>query len=80
MKKEKWVIASDCSTTVIPENRNIQIDVIHFKEDTKEAESIARKIAALPELLEFAIEMVKRYPNSPWIAEQGSNAIKKATQ
>ena len=31
------------------------------------------------ELLEFAIEMVKRYPNSPWIYEQGNKAIKKAT-
>ena len=29
------------------------------------------------ELLEFAIEMVKRYPNSPWIYEQGNKAIQK---
>lgn len=31
------------------------------------------------ELLTFAIEMVKRYPNSPWITEQGNKAIKKLT-
>tara|TARA_R110000772_G_scaffold257526_1_gene374426 strand:+ start:391 stop:702 length:312 start_codon:yes stop_codon:yes gene_type:complete len=40
----------------------------------------AKLIAAAPELLEFAIEMVRRYPNSPWIAEQGTEAIKKATE
>jgi hypothetical protein len=33
---------------------------------------------AAPELLEFAMEMVKRYPNSPWIYEQGQKAINKA--
>ncbi len=38
----------------------------------------AKLIAAAPELLEFAIEMVKRYPVSPWITEQGKKAIKKA--
>jgi len=29
-------------------------------------------------LLEFAMEMVKRYPNSPWIYEQAQKAIDKA--
>ena len=36
------------------------------------------KQTAAPELLAFAIEMVKRYPNSPWINEQGQKAIDKA--
>ena len=31
------------------------------------------------ELLEFAQEMVERYPNSPWITEHANKAIKKAT-
>ena len=40
----------------------------------------AKLIESAYELLEFAIEMVRRYPNSPWIAEQGTEAIKKATE
>ncbi len=57
---------------------------IHFDNDGEcVAEHVANEhdaklIAAAPELLEFAIEMVKRYPNSPWIIEQGQKAIKKA--
>jgi hypothetical protein len=47
-------------------------------EDIKETEANAQLIASAPELLEFAIEMVKRYPNSPWITEQGQKAINKA--
>jgi hypothetical protein len=39
------------------------------------AKANAKLIAAAPKLLEFAIEMVNRYPNSPWIYEQGNNAI-----
>ncbi|KAB8156168.1 hypothetical protein EZY14_002815 [Kordia sp. TARA_039_SRF] len=35
-------------------------------------------ITAAPDLLEFAQEMVKRYPNSPWITDQANKAINKA--
>jgi len=38
----------------------------------------AKLIAAAPELLEFAMEMVKRYPNSEWITDQANKAINKA--
>lgn len=34
-------------------------------------------IAAAPELLEFAKEIVKRYSNSPWIYEKANKIIKK---
>jgi hypothetical protein len=44
-----------------------------------EATANAKLVAAAPVLLEFAIEMTRRYPNSPWIYEQGNEAIKKAT-
>jgi len=47
--------------------------------DVKKCEANAKLIAAAPDLLEFAVEMVSRYSNSPWIYEQGNNAIKKAT-
>ena len=40
----------------------------------------AKLIAVAPKLLEFAIEMVKRYPNSPWIYEQANDIIKQATE
>ncbi len=46
----------------------------------KENYKLKKLIAAAPELLEFAIEMVRRYPNSPWIYEQGNKAIQKATK
>ena len=46
-------------------------EVVHDKEN-------AKLIAAAPELLAFAIEMVKRYPNSPWITNQATEAINKA--
>lgn len=35
-------------------------------------------IEAAPELLKFAMDMVERYPNSPWILEQANQAINKA--
>lgn len=44
----------------------------------KELYANAELISAAPELLAFTIEMVKRYPNSPWITEQGQKAINKA--
>ncbi len=44
-----------------------------------EGEANARLIAAAPDLLAFAQEMIKRYPNSPWISEQAQAAIDKAT-
>lgn len=51
---------------------------IHYNTEANNAN--AKIMAAGPELLEFAIEMVKRYPNSPWISEQGNKAIQKATK
>jgi hypothetical protein len=36
--------------------------------------------AAAPELLQFAIEMARRYPNSPWINEEANKLIEKATK
>jgi len=44
----------------------------------EEAKANAKLIAASPDLLEFAQEMVRRYPNSPWIYEQGNAAINRA--
>lgn len=41
---------------------------------SKRAEN-AMLIAAAPQLLEFAIEMARRYPNSPWIHEQANATI-----
>jgi hypothetical protein len=40
----------------------------------------AKLIAAAPELLQFAIEMARRYPNSPWINEEANKLIEKATK
>lgn len=44
----------------------------------EEARANARLIAAAPKLLELAIEMARRYPNSPWIYEQANDAIRCA--
>ena len=35
---------------------------------------------AAPEMLKYIQEMVRRYPNNPWIYEEGKTLIKKATQ
>lgn len=42
------------------------------------AEANAKLFVASKDLLEFAQEMAKRYPNSPWITEQANKAITKA--
>lgn len=66
----------------------VHIESHHFKgvavanvydTDGEEGNANARLITAAPDLLEFAQEMVRRYPNSPWIFEQGNEVIKKAT-
>ena len=44
----------------------------------EEAKANANLIAAAPDLLEFAQEMARRYPNSPWIHEQANVAINRA--
>ena len=85
----KWRVENDFNISMTEKNgmiygflqtksfRNVK-DV--NKWDEEKAKANAKLIAAAPELLEFAIEMVKRYPNSPWITEQGNKAIKKATK
>lgn len=46
--------------------------------DIRGNEYNAKLIAAAPKLLAFAIEIVKRYPNSPWIIDEGQQAIDQA--
>jgi hypothetical protein len=81
--KGKWIIDG---IDVIAENGQTicqvyDADCTHISEmNMKVVEANAKLIAAAPELLEFAIEMVKRYPNSPWISKQGQAAINKATK
>lgn len=41
----------------------------------EEREANANLIAAAPKLRDFAIEMIKRYPNSPWIYEHANSAL-----
>ena len=62
--------------------KNFQTDIVAkcLSRDKDKLQTNAKLITAAPELLEFAKEMVKRYPNSPWIYEQANKAIKKATK
>jgi len=43
------------------------------------AEKNTNLALAAPEMLEFIIEMAKRYPNSEWISKEANELIKKAT-
>lgn len=45
-----------------------------------EAEANAKLQAAAPEMLKFIMEIVERYPNSPWIYEEANALIKKAVE
>ena len=40
----------------------------------------AKLIAAAPEMFGFISEMVKRYPNSPWICDEGNRVLTKITE
>jgi len=69
-----------------PEFNSLSIKVGYISDDDcgnptcccTEEHANAQLIAVAPELLEFAIEMVKRYPTSPWIYEKGQELINKA--
>lgn len=49
-----------------------------WEKEEEETNANLKLIAAAPELLQFALEMVERYPQSPWIHEQAQKAINKA--
>lgn len=66
LNNERWQIEGD------------NLVLVQHTFDGDHAEANAHLISAAPELLEFAMEMVERYPNSPWIYEQANKAISKA--
>ena len=45
---------------------------------SEQAEANAKLIAAAPDLLEFALDMIRRYPNSEWITKEVKEVILKA--
>ena len=81
--KGEWKV-NLCGDTrsIINTNEKSLVDVWYALSDNfpskDEGKANAKLIAAAPELLAFAIEMVKRYPNSPWITNQATEAINKA--
>lgn len=74
--KDGKIIGCNQSQVWDGEGKSLAIIEPTLNEET--ATNNAKLIAAAPELLEFAMEMVKRYPNSPWIHEQAQKAIDKA--
>jgi len=64
------ILRGDKKIASINQSNNNCIDEVN--------EANAKLISAAPELLEFAQEMVRRYPNSPWIYEQAQKTIEKA--
>ena len=65
------------------ENGNVSMKIsqrksLDMSEDV-ELNELKAKVKAREAYLKALKQMVKRYPNSPWIYEQGNKAIKKAT-
>jgi len=55
-------------------------NTVEYSITDNEAEIHAKLFNVAPELLNFAIEMKQRYPNSPWIYEEAERLIKKITK
>ena len=73
-------ISNEDNCVIFSHNKDctdIDEDLIKYYSHNKMMANV-KLAAASPELLAFAIEMVRRYPNSPWITEQGTEAINKA--
>jgi len=78
-----WFLGSDSDFIFDSNDENANIICRFFnreEHDYENKEANARLTVVAPELLEFAIEMVRMYPNIPWINEHANKLIKKATE
>ena len=77
--KGEWTVKRERGYDIDVTNKDGDICWLGLSEFTDETKlANAKLIAAAPELLAFAIEMAKRYPNSKWIKDQATEAINKA--
>jgi len=81
--KREWILNGNGRTVQLKNGNTIAYTSNQFGTGSgyvseSKAEANAKLIAAAPDLLEFAQEMVRRCPNSTWLSEQAQKAIEKA--
>jgi len=79
--KSKYIISAGWKVVNIDENTIADIGWYQFPNSEMNEEiscANANLIAAAPEMYAYISEMIKRYPNSPWITDIGSKILAKA--
>ena len=84
---EKWELVEHnwSDTSIYDKNGNVVCTKSIYDEATEETQDeLENKVSnnfkllvCAPEMFEFESEMVKRYPNSPWICDEGNRIITK---